>query len=339
MTLSKPTSISGSVGRGGINRSEDVRAIQGLLNESLPKSIPPLRVDGRCGPRTIDAIRKAQQLLKNVSHSDGRVDPRGALLRALNTQTRLSSPEPTIKYKISSYDQELSDFFIPSSVVRRNLPSPSTADLISDAQYERMAKAIGCEAAAIEAVTMIEAAPNRPAFDVLNRPQILYERQIFRENTNHRFDVTAPDLSGPARGPGQYGSYDMQYKRLNAAMKLDYEAALKATSWGAFQILGENFRNAGYSSVSDFVRAMGDINKQADAFVKFILSNGMLRKALINKDWTAFARIYNGPRYYKYHYDRQIKDNYEKIITAMSISKYNQQKLCDYGFSQTIKRL
>lgn len=38
-------------------------SIQSLLNERLPKSFPPLRVDGRCGQRTVDTIRKAQQIL------------------------------------------------------------------------------------------------------------------------------------------------------------------------------------------------------------------------------------------------------------------------------------
>lgn len=102
-------------------------------------------------------------------------------------------------------------------------------------------------------------------------------------------------------------------------MKLDYDAALKATSWGAFQILGENFRRAGYSSVSDFVRAMGDINKQADAFVKLNLFNSKMRRALINKGWATFAYVYNGPTYYRYNYDRRIKANYEKIIMSSFI--------------------
>ena len=58
---------------------------------------------------------------------------------------------------------------------------------------------------------------------------------------------------------------------------------------------------------------MGDINKQADAFVKFNLSNNKMRRALINKDWATFASVYNGPTYYRYNYDRRIKANYEKL--------------------------
>lgn len=335
MALSKLVSISGSVGRGGINRSEDVLAIQNLLNERLPKSFPPLRVDGRCGQRTVDAISKAQQILGDTGHSSGRIEQRSALLRVLNTQTRLSDSVQVSKAAIQFRIPTLSDFFIPLSVVRRGLPSASTAALISEAQYQRMAKAIGCETAAIKAVVMIEASPNQPAFDILNRPQILYERHIFKKMTHSRFDAIAPDISGTVRGPGEYGGYNKQYERLNAAMKLDYDAALKATSWGAFQILGENFRRAGYGSVSDFVRAMGDINKQADAFVKFNLSNSKMRRALINKDWATFASVYNGPTYYRYNYDRRIKANYEKIIMNTFIQDPPAKNDIDAAFLRT----
>ncbi|WP_408744700.1 N-acetylmuramidase domain-containing protein [Acetobacter fabarum] len=77
---------------------------------------------------------------------------------------------------------------------------------------------------------MIEAAPNQPTFDILNRPQILYERHIFKKMTHNRFDAIAPDISGTVRGPGEYGGYNKQYERLNAAMKLDNEARLRCSS-------------------------------------------------------------------------------------------------------------
>ncbi|MFH7813302.1 MULTISPECIES: N-acetylmuramidase domain-containing protein [Acetobacter] len=115
----------------------------------------------------------------------------------------------------------------------------------------------------------------------------------------------------------------------------EYDAALKATSWGAFQILGENFRCAGYGAVSDFVRAMGDINKQADAFVKFNLSNNKMRRALINKDWVTFASVYNGSTYYRYNYDRRIKANYEKIIMNTFIQNPPAKNDIDAAFLRT----
>ena len=77
--------IHGSVGSGGINHTPDVRLVQMALN-SVPGSTggaaPPLAGDGIVGPKTIAAIRRFQQLWSSVV--DGRIDPQGPTLRALN---------------------------------------------------------------------------------------------------------------------------------------------------------------------------------------------------------------------------------------------------------------
>jgi hypothetical protein len=83
------------------------------------------------------------------------------------------------------------------------------------------------------------------------------------------------------------------------------------------------------------VRAMGDINKQADAFVKFNLSNNKMRRALINKDWATFASVYNGSTYYRYNYDRRIKANYEKIIMNTFIQNPPAKNDIDAAFLRT----
>lgn len=90
MSLSRLVRITASVGKGGTNRRDDVLAIQELLNSNLPKYTPRLRVDGLCGLRTFEAIRKIQQNFVGMSSPDGRIDPRGPTLRALN-ESKLSS--------------------------------------------------------------------------------------------------------------------------------------------------------------------------------------------------------------------------------------------------------
>ncbi|HSD16745.1 MAG TPA: peptidoglycan-binding domain-containing protein [Thermomonas sp.] len=78
-------SIMGSVGRGGRNSpAVDVMTVQYLLNcvtavQGGPS--PELVVDGAAGPKTIAAIEKFQRSLG--AFCDGRVDPGGATLRAL----------------------------------------------------------------------------------------------------------------------------------------------------------------------------------------------------------------------------------------------------------------
>lgn len=79
------TSINGSVGAGGINRDADVRAIQELLNRHVSRlGLIRLFVDGATGPRTLEAIRRFQKMVMGLVMPDGRVDPQGRTLAALD---------------------------------------------------------------------------------------------------------------------------------------------------------------------------------------------------------------------------------------------------------------
>jgi hypothetical protein len=78
-------SIQGSVGRGGRNLPDDVKAIQAALNAQDPADGGPmvkLAVDGLVGPLTIGAIEKYQR--HQFGWADGRVDPDGPTIHALN---------------------------------------------------------------------------------------------------------------------------------------------------------------------------------------------------------------------------------------------------------------
>ncbi len=83
------TVLSASVGFGGTNRRPDVERVQRLLN-AVPAArggpVPPLGVDGLCGPLTSAAIRRFQQV--GGCPADGRIDPgrmtEAALLALLN---------------------------------------------------------------------------------------------------------------------------------------------------------------------------------------------------------------------------------------------------------------
>jgi hypothetical protein len=78
-------SIEASVGRGGRNLPDDVRAIQSALNAQDVADGGPsvkLAVDGLIGPLTIAAIEKYQR--RQLGWADGRVDPDGPTIHALN---------------------------------------------------------------------------------------------------------------------------------------------------------------------------------------------------------------------------------------------------------------
>lgn len=78
--------IRAKVGRGGINSPQDVKIVQTLLNQNAAKMAPfqPLAVDGIIGPKTIGAIERFQRVVLRFNNIDGRVDPGGKTITALN---------------------------------------------------------------------------------------------------------------------------------------------------------------------------------------------------------------------------------------------------------------
>jgi hypothetical protein len=96
-----PKSISGSVGKGGKNRFEDVLIIQYLLN-CVPASkggpSKELVLDALCGNLTNAAIIKFQQAA--LGFADGRVDAGGQTLNTLLCY----DPYPSMKLTLPSVD-------------------------------------------------------------------------------------------------------------------------------------------------------------------------------------------------------------------------------------------
>ena len=179
--------------------------------------------------------------------------------------------------------------------------SPDPAPL-GQADFDRAARALGCEEAAIRAVIEVESLGS--GFQRDGRPRILFERHCFHRDTDGRWSGLHPDISS-AR-PGGYRGGQAEYDRLTRAMLLDRGAALRSASWGAFQIMGFNHRVVGFDKVADFVAAMVESEaRQLDAFIAFIRSN-QLDAALRAHDWAAFARGYNGRNYRTHRYDEKL---------------------------------
>jgi hypothetical protein len=190
-----------------------------------------------------------------------------------------------------------------------------TGERLLEDDYAAAARALGCPVAAIKAVAEVES--KESPFDAKNRPTILYERHIFARATvpPGKFNASHPDLSAKAGyGPGGYGTKDAQYGKLARAYALDPEAALKAPSWGKFQILGINHKDCGYASVTEFVGAMTVSEREhLRAFARFVAASSTRLKALRNLDWAEFARLYNGPEYAKFKYDQKMAAAYRKF--------------------------
>ncbi len=77
--------IERSVGRGGVNRSGDVKTVQVLLNLNRERFTvgDPVAVDGAIGDQTLSAIEAFQRKAMGLGAADGRVDPGGGTLQAL----------------------------------------------------------------------------------------------------------------------------------------------------------------------------------------------------------------------------------------------------------------
>ncbi len=78
--------IVASVGRGGLNRTDDVRLVQELLNRHLQSPQRPLVVNGVMSPRTIAAIEAFQRRVVNMHRPEGRIDPGDRTMAALARQ-------------------------------------------------------------------------------------------------------------------------------------------------------------------------------------------------------------------------------------------------------------
>ncbi|SEA50729.1 N-acetylmuramidase family protein [Variovorax sp. YR216] len=186
---------------------------------------------------------------------------------------------------------------------------------LAEADFARAAEALRCPVAAVKAVCEVEAPEG--GFDAAGRPRILFEGHKFSAATGGRYDKAYPTLSYPvwtrqfyARGADANARNAGEHQRLQQAARLDRNAALASASWGKFQILGENFRACGFTTLQAFINAMySSEGRQLEAFVAFVKHEG-LADEMRDLRWADFARRYNGPRYAENSYDVKLAAAY-----------------------------
>ncbi|MBE2186751.1 MAG: N-acetylmuramidase family protein [Rhodothermales bacterium] len=172
--------------------------------------------------------------------------------------------------------------------------------LLEPDDFVRAAARLGCSVRAIRALDHVES--RGQGFLASGEPTILYEPHVFHRGSGGRFDGEVVHIGGAAWPlsyrrwkRGAYGPTGIQHTKLAAAVRLDREAALKACSWGRYQILGENHRRCGFTTVQAFVTAMyGSEQAHLSAFCAFIESDPKLHAALRTLDWRTVALRYNG---------------------------------------------
>lgn len=113
---------------------------------------------------------------------------------------------------------------------------------------------------------------------------------------------------------GGYRGKEAEYTRLTLAMNIHKESALMSTSWGQFQIMGENWKDLGYASVQEFVdQQQISETHQMEAFLRFIEWKPGLLAALQKQDWHTVFTLYNGKNYKKLGYQAKFQKEWDHL--------------------------
>lgn len=184
------------------------------------------------------------------------------------------------------------------------------AKRLDDTDLPRIGALIGVGEDEIHAVLDVESAGS--GFDSNARPKMLFEPHIFYRNLlgANRDRAVQLGIAYPNWGAQPYPKDS--YPRLLAATTIDETVALRSASFGLGQILGENFKAAGYPTVQAMVTAFVQSEaKQLEGMIAFIKAN-KLDDDLRRHDWAGFAHGYNGAGYKKNNYDIKLANAFAR---------------------------
>lgn len=225
-------------------------------------------------------------------------------------------PPDTIRY----LDMERQFFVIGGDTVHLQFTQTDTPrhGPLTEQDFIEVARELGVEVAAIKAVVDIEAGRAHRGFWTEGRPILNFDMTIYRQMARrHNINLSRYTRSHPAvfarPNTARYGSQQAAVQaRFDQAATIDSVSAIEGTFWGMFQIGGFNWRLCGASSPQEFLRLMSRSERdQLELFGEFITRSGLL-PALRAKNWSAFARGYNGPSYASRGYHRRLAEAYRR---------------------------
>ena len=166
----------------------------------------------------------------------------------------------------------------------------------------------------------------REGFISTGKPTILFEGHIFWKELEKRglnpkkLSEYNEDIIYKNWTNKFYKGGEKEYERFQRAAAINEEAAICSTSWGMFQIMGFNHSLCGVNSPMDFFKQVSVHERnQLNMLVNFILNNKLTRY-LKNKDWSGFAKLYNGSGYLKNNYAKKLEETYNKLVKKRSLS-------------------
>lgn len=225
---------------------------------------------------------------------------------------------------------------VPAEVekeVTKAVETEISSKILTNNEIIATAKSNNIDPAALLAVTAVES--GKSGFLSDGRPKILFEGHKFWKNLKdfqqagkidfgpEKFAADYPEILYPSWTKKFYVGGAGEYTRLDKAILIHRDSALMAASWGKFQILGENYKLAGFESVGSFVEAHKNTEKDhLVAFISFISNTKRDGKSLLEylneKNWQKFARGYNGPAYAENKYDLKLEEKYAEYSASIN---------------------
>lgn len=217
----------------------------------------------------------------------------------------------------------------------------------TDTDVARLANSIGVEQRALAAVLMVETQGS--GFGPMG-PTIRWEGHYFDRLVKAELREKARSLglaSPKVGGVKNPSSQEKRYEILNRAAELDEEAAYSSISIGLGQVMGSHAKSLGFSTAKEmFSYCSLSLINQIDVMCRFIDKNGLVDE-LQRKDWSAFARGYNGPQYRTNQYDTKLAAAYGRENAPVTSGMLRlgsegaevrelQQKLVRAGYAVTV---
>lgn len=216
------------------------------------------------------------------------------------------------------------------------------AERLDDYDLPRIGDQIGVGEDPLHALLEVET--RGTGFDKHGRVIMLFEPHKFhhhlRKNPEKQRQAIEQGLAYPK---WRRGYPPESYTRLEAAMKIDETAALKSCSWGLGQVMGENYRMAGYESVSDMVASFAENeDNQLQGMINFVKAAGIdddLRRLdkklkagqrILPGDCIPIVRVYNGPKFAENDYHNRF---------ARSINKWARIKDTPWAKDLNLKQV
>lgn len=201
---------------------------------------------------------------------------------------------------------------------RQALTGNSVSKLLKDDDYKQAAKRLKVPELVIRVFGAVEG--RGVGFLKNGKAKILFERHrmyfYLSQSLGKTFATglvkTVPNLVNTQ--VGGYKGDQAEYTRLSLASNIHKESALMSTSWGQFQIMGENWKDLGYQSVQDFVdQQQQSETLQLEAFIRFIEWKPGLLAALQKQDWHTVFTLYNGKNYKKLGYQAKFQKEWDHL--------------------------